>query len=137
MTKENAEVVRDIFAVWETGDFSSADWADPEIEFAGVQGLDRIASHGIEEMGRAWGEFLRAWKEYRVEAKEIIDAGDRVVVLLVFHGEGRASGVPIDEMPGAAVLTLRNGKVTRFVGHSTAAAALAEAGIGDGPKTQP
>ncbi len=131
VSEENVETVRAIFAAWEQGDFSSADWADPEIEFT-IPGLDQHVERGIEAMRRAWAEWLRSFSEFGVEGRRYYDAGDKVVVDQVFRGKGRGSGVPIDEIPGAAVLTVRDGRVTRFEGHTSLEDALASAGIQEG-----
>jgi len=130
MSEANVEVVRGIFSDWARGDFSSVDWADPGIEFE-IPGPDSHVHRGVESMGRAWAEWLGAFDEFSVVAQAFHDADDKVVVEQIFRGKGRGSGIPIDEIPGAAVLTLRNGKVTRFEGHTTLEAALASAGIGD------
>ena len=81
-------------------------------------------------MGRAWAEWLGAFDEFSVVAEEFHDAGDKVVVEQLFRGKGKGSGIPVDEIAGAAVLTLRDGKVIRIEGHTSVEAALDSAGIG-------
>ena len=127
MSEANVELVKGIFAAWARGDFSSTEWADPEIEFT-IPGPDLDVHRGVEAMGRAWGEWLHAFDEFRVVGEEFLDGGDRVVVRQFFRGQGKGSGIPVDEIPGGAVVTVRNGKVTRFEGHTTFEGALAAAG---------
>jgi hypothetical protein len=33
MSRENVEIARSTYAAWSPGNFSSLDWADPEIEY--------------------------------------------------------------------------------------------------------
>jgi ketosteroid isomerase-like protein len=127
MSKENIEIVKRIYADWARGEYTSIDWADPEIEFS-VPGPE-AAERGIEAMTRAWTGWLRAFKGLTVEATAFHDAGDKVVVEQVFRGMGRESGIPLEEVPAAVVLTLRDGKVIRLTGYTSVEAALADTGI--------
>jgi ketosteroid isomerase-like protein len=128
MSEANIEVVREIFSAWERGDFSTADWADPEIEFR-LPGPDPRVYRGIESMGRAWAEWLGVFDDLSVVDEAFHDAGDQVVVQQVFRGKGKGSGIPVDEIPGASVLTLRDGKVIRIEGHTTLESAMDAAGL--------
>jgi ketosteroid isomerase-like protein len=124
MAPDNLETVKGIFRSWEIGDFSSVDWADPEIEFT-IPGPDPRVHRGVEAVGAAWAEWLRAFSEFSIEALSVHPVGDdKVVVEQLFRGKGRGSGIPVDEIVGAALLTLRDGKVTRFQGFTTLEAAL-------------
>jgi hypothetical protein len=75
----NVELVRGICAAWERGDFSSAEWADPEIEFAIVDGPEPAHLTGLAAMANRWREQLRAWSDVRPKVDEyraIPSAGD-------------------------------------------------------------
>jgi ketosteroid isomerase-like protein len=111
----NLDLVRSIFAAWEQGDFSSAEWADPEIEFEMLGGLTSGRWTGVEEMGEAWAAMLRAWENLRAvpdEFRELDD--DRVLVFLRNQGRGRGSGIDVGEISvkAANVFTISGGKVT-------------------------
>ena len=128
MSERNLEIVRAIYSAWGRGDFSSADWADPEIEFK-LPGPEARVHRGVESMGRAWADWMGVFDGLSMVGEAFNDAGDKVVVQQLFRGTGKGSGFPIDEMPGANVLTLRDGKVVRMEGHTTIEAALAAAGL--------
>lgn len=127
MSTQNVQIVKEIYAAWERGDFSSSDWADPEIEYS-APGPDR-PTKGVDAMASSWAEWLRSFKDFRVIPEEIHDAGDKVVVIQSFGGQGRASGISVDQIPGAAMLTLRDGKVIRFQGYLSRDQAFADAGL--------
>ena len=128
MSEANVAIVKGIFDAWGRGDFTSVEWADPEIEFS-IPGPDPHVHRGVESTGRAWAEWLSAFDEFSVAGEEFRDVGDKVVVRQLFRGKGKGSGIPIDEIPGGSVVTLRDGKVIRFEGHTSFEAALATAGL--------
>ncbi len=110
------ELVKGIFRAWERGDFSSVDWAHPDISYDVPGPTDE--TRGIEGMSNHWAEWLRSYRGLRIEGRRYYQAGDKVVVDQVFHGEGRSSGIPLDQIAGAAVLTVGDGKVIRFRGYT-------------------
>ena len=109
--------MRSLYAAWARGDFSSTDWADPDIEYVQVDGPTPGTWRGVPAMGRAWGEAIAEFAEFHVEAEEIRPVGeDRFLVLTHNTGRGRTSGFALDEIAtrGANVLHVRDGKVTRL-----------------------
>jgi ketosteroid isomerase-like protein len=115
MYSANLELVRSIYPAWERGDFSSAEWADPEIESVTSGGPDPGSWIGIAGMANANRDFLGVWHDWRVEAEEFRELDDeRVLVLTRRGGRGKMSGLDVWE-PAANLFHLRDGKVTRLV----------------------
>ena len=133
---ENLDLVHAIYAAWELGDFSSAEWADPAIEFEIADGPDPTKAIGIPSMAKTWSDQLRMWKDFRVGAQEYreLDA-ERVLVCVHNSGRASASGLELSELMGtthgANLLVLRNGKVVRFVLYFDRELAFAELGLGE------
>ena len=133
MSQENVELVREAFESLLGGDLDkAAQLVDPEVEFHGtVGGLEegRVA-HGLPQAVQTfWGEEdLEAWDERRLEAEEVIDAGDDVVVLLHEYRRGRRSGIEL-ETDTAVVCGVSGGRVVRIQGYMDRHAALEAAGL--------
>jgi ketosteroid isomerase-like protein len=128
----NLDLVRSIYAAWELGDWSSTDWADPEIEFVIADGPDPGTVTGLSAMGSGWRDFLTAWDDYRLQADEYRELDDeRVLVLLHASGRGKTSGVELGltNEQGANVLYITDGKVSTFVAYFDHRRALAELGV--------
>jgi ketosteroid isomerase-like protein len=134
MSQENVEIVRPIYAAWERGDFTSAEWAHPEIKLVAADGFDPGSYTGVAQMKQAWSDWLGAWEEYRVEVDEYRELDDeRVLVLMLHCGRGKASGLDVGQIKraGANVLHVRDGKVTSLVLYWDRQRALADLGLSE------
>jgi ketosteroid isomerase-like protein len=129
---ENLDLVRSIYADWERGDFSSAEWADPDIEFAIVGGPAPGNWKGLAAMAKAWRDFLAAWEDFHAEPEEYreLDA-ERVIVLTRQSGRGRTSGLEIGptETKVASLFHVRGGKIVKLVRYWNRDRALADLGL--------
>ena len=126
------DLVRSIFANWECGDFTSVEWAHPDIERVFADGPDPGRATGLDGIAATFRWWAELWEDLRVGADEFIELGaDSVLVLGGFTGRGKTSGIEAGQFPpkAAAVFYLRDGKVTRLVGYNDREHALADLGL--------
>jgi ketosteroid isomerase-like protein len=132
MESANLELVRSIRAAWERGDYSSAKWAHPDIEFVIADGPAPGRWTGLAGMAQGFRSFVSAWEEFHAEADEYRELkGDHVLVLGQMGGRGKSSGLELGEMRarGATLYQLREGKVTKLVVYFDTERALADLGL--------
>jgi ketosteroid isomerase-like protein len=126
---ENLDLVHSIFADWERGDFGSADWADPDIEFVIADGLTPGEWRGVVEMAQGWREHLEAFEGHSVHAHGLRELdGGRVLVRVTVSARGKRSGTEA-HASGANVFYVSAGKVTRLVIYWDRDRALADLGL--------
>jgi ketosteroid isomerase-like protein len=131
---ENLDLVRSIYAAWERGDYSTTDWAHPEIEWVIADGPDPGRWTGIAGMPEGFRGWLGAWEDLRFVPDEYRELDDgRILVLHHIRRRGRRSGVELREImqagEGAAVFHIDGGKVTRYVTWATRERAFTDLGI--------
>jgi len=130
---ENLDLVRSIFEDWERGDFSRADWADPDIEFMIADGPDPSLSRGLAGMAQALRARLSAFSEFRVEADEFRAIDDERVLVLnhAVGGRGKTSGhqLPSIAVPGADLFHVEGDKVTRLIVYFDRESVFADLGL--------
>src|SRR3954471_12047122 len=130
MSQENVEIVRAVVAAWERGDYSSDEWAHPEIEFVIMDGPAPGSWTGLAGMAEGWRGFLSAWEEFRGQAvheyREL--DGEHVLMLHGWSGRGKTSGLELGQMRAraATLFHVRGGKVTRLVIYFDRKRALAD-----------
>jgi ketosteroid isomerase-like protein len=128
MSARNVEIVRRAFAFGVQGHGDPAEALadfDPDVELTSVEAGPSRGRDAVRENFERW---TSAWEEPEATAEEIIDAGDRVVVVAYFRARGRGSGVEVDAR-FYDVYTLRDGKIVRVDEFSDRAEALAAAGM--------
>lgn len=132
MTSENVELVRSIYAAWERGDYSSAEWAHPDIECVFVDGPSPGRFRGLTGLAQGWRDWLSAWDQWRLRAEDVreLDA-ERVLVLVHVTGRGRKSGLDVSEMHNevTTIFHIRDGKVAKLLRYFDRERAFADAGL--------
>src|SRR5215207_5107425 len=129
MSQENVALVRSAFAAAERGDPQGILDAEVEWDLSAYAGLDMPAQGtGAENYLRLMERYRRAWLDYHVELKELVDAGPEVVI--VVHETARMKQTELlIERDLAQVLTLQDGKVTRLRLFRTKQEALEAVGL--------
>ena len=131
---ENLNLVRSIYAAWERGDFSSAEWAHRDVECVFAGGPDPGSWTGLTGMSEGMRSWISAWEEFRVEAEEYRELDEeRVLVLVQLSGRGKTSGLEIGRtrVGQANLFHIRDGKVSRVVIYLDHERALADLGFED------
>jgi ketosteroid isomerase-like protein len=130
MSLDNVEVVRSIFNAWaEEGSPVDSGLLDPEIEWVNPpDAVEPGTRRGLDSFGAAAASISDTFAGLGVDIDEMLDAGDRVVVLATLRGRGRSSGADLDSRQGY-VWTLRDGKATRFEWFNSPDEALQAAGL--------
>jgi ketosteroid isomerase-like protein len=129
---ENLDLVRSIYADWERGDFSSAGWAHPAIQFVMVGGPDPGTWTGVDGMATGWFRFLEAWEDFHVEAQQHRELDPtRVLALIRRSGRGRVSRLAVEQMQSLAadVFHVLDGKVMQLVHYWDRDRALTDLGL--------
>src|SRR5919197_1215551 len=126
----NVEIVRAIYEAWaKHGLEAGLRYLDPDVEWDMSRRLvDPGVYRGPEGVRRYVRGVREAYSGMGYELEEVLDAGDKVVALLVFRGEGRASGAAVQARI-ANLWTLRDRKVIRMQYFGDREEALAAAGL--------
>jgi hypothetical protein len=75
MSRENVELVRSIHAAWEGGDYGSADWAHPDIEYVIADGPTPGSWFGLTGMADGVRSFLNVWEDWRFAWEGYLELG--------------------------------------------------------------
>ena len=84
--------------------------------------------HGHEGMESFLRRWVGTWDEFSIETRELIDAGDSVVVVFRQSGRGKGSGVEVAQ-DFFGVYDVRDRKIVRYRECPSREAALQAAGI--------
>ena len=122
--KRDLEILREVYSHWDCGDFTSWEAFADAYVWKPVDAIESGDYMGIAEVSASWRTWLQAWDRFSVEAEEVIARSDgRYVVMQVFRGNGKSSGLESEER-SAAVVTMRDGMIARMEGFWDRDAAL-------------
>jgi uncharacterized protein len=130
--RANVEALRPVYVEWGRGNWRARfDVYAPDYEWgwsAEFPGRRNVAPDpgGRSERLREW---LSPWEDWRCEAEEFVAAGEFVVVLTRYTGQGKESGLAVN-VQGAHLWTMRDGKAIRLEVFSSREKALEAAGLG-------
>jgi uncharacterized protein len=133
MSRENVELVEEMFARFQSGDRTA--WRNQIAEdviwdtsATTMPGAGIYQGHaGVE---RFFVEWMGAWKDPSVEPLEFIDAGESIVSVFRWTGIGKTSGVPT-QRDFFGVYDLRDRRVSRYRQYENRTEALEAAGLSE------
>jgi ketosteroid isomerase-like protein len=130
VSQENVDVIRRIYSVWaKEGSPLPSGLLDSQIEWVNPpDAIERGTRRGLDAFGTAVGAVSDTFAGVGVDIDEMLDVGDRVVVLATLHGRGRGSGAEVERRQGY-VWTLCDGKAVRFEWFNSPDDAMRAAGV--------
>jgi len=130
MSQKNVEIVRRTYEAANRGDFDSADsYLHPEIEFhTYAQSPEAGVYRGKEAVRRYNEDLFEQFDSIRFAVEELVDAGDRVVVVSTQHAVPKG-GEQEMTVHVAEVWAIRDGLLAERRSYSTKDEALEAAGL--------
>ncbi|HMD56709.1 MAG TPA: nuclear transport factor 2 family protein [Solirubrobacteraceae bacterium] len=101
---------------------------DFECVARGVPIGEETVYEGLLGLRALWLEWLAPWRTYRTEVEEIVDLGERVVVLVRDFARHEENAHEV-EQTAAAVWTVQDGKVIRADFYANRAEAIKAVGL--------
>ena len=125
------EIVRRVLDDYARGENESAlDALHPEVVFDQTFRPEGGLFRGREAVAEGLRTWTGAFEEWRQEIEEIIDAGDRVLVVAHEFGRGKGSGAAIEQTT-FQVYEIDGGKIVHFEGFLDREDALEAAGLSE------
>ena len=89
---------------------------------------ERQTYEGVEGTREFLADWVGAWEDWRLEVRDLVDAGDDVVAIVHQSGRSKATGLEVD-MDFAMVWTMEDGKQTRMRMYADPEEALRAVGL--------
>jgi ketosteroid isomerase-like protein len=135
MSQENVEMVRREYVALAARDWVAiAETWHPDIELEALKADPEAGTYrGLDETTRYFDTWSEPYLEYRVEADEILDAGDRVVRWSESLPAACTAAIPIRGCSKwlYRLIRFKEGKIWRVKEYSTRAQALEAAGLSE------
>jgi ketosteroid isomerase-like protein len=133
MSQENVEAISAMFAIVNERGVGAAteafgDLLAPDFALEEAADLpDPEAYTGREAFIENMAKLEESFEELRMEPLEIVDLGEKVIVVVSMSGRGQGSSVPV-EMTFAQLWSLRGGRAVSLRDYATRAEALEAVG---------
>jgi ketosteroid isomerase-like protein len=116
MSQENVEFVRNFFAMIDRSDAEAWDLLPPDFVIdLSRRLLDPVKLRGPDEMRAFYSDMDATWAGgASLGIEELIDAGDKVLVLIRFGGRGKLSGAAVEALVWN-LWTFRDGEPVEWI----------------------
>jgi ketosteroid isomerase-like protein len=134
MSRANVELVRREYDAFAARDWTAlAEIWHPEIEYEVVMGAGTF--RGIDQITQFFASYSDVYSEFRVEAEEIVAAGDHVVAVERLAGRGLKGSKAATWVQErfARLISFKDGRIWRSKEYATRAEALEAAGLREQP----